>query len=78
MKDKMESKRPKLESELVSDKKEISDEVAQRIEKNRYEAKMKLSAKSTFGLINNFGISWYKILEPEFSKQYFLQVKLRI
>ena len=65
----IDSKRPKLESE------EIVDEVAERIERNRYEAKMKLSCRHTFGLINNFGISWFKVLEPEFSKVYFLKVR---
>ncbi len=44
------------------------------IEKKRCEAKLKLLFKQTNGLINNFGISWLKVLEPEFSKPYFLKV----
>lgn len=69
----MESKRQKLENEEISSKKTLPDELVTRMENNRYEAKLKLTSKQTFGLITNFGVSWYKILEPEFSKPYFLK-----
>ncbi len=44
------------------------------IENNRYKAKMILVSKQTHGLITNFGLSWFKILEPEFTRPYFIKV----
>jgi hypothetical protein len=47
-----------------------------KVENNRYNAKLILASKQTSGLLKNFGISWFKVLEPEFSKPYFLKVGL--
>lgn len=48
--------------------------VAERIENNRAQAKMKLEAKATRGLVIDMGVSWYKAFEKEFAKEYFLKV----
>jgi len=39
-------------------------------------AKVKLAGKKTHGLVQNMGTSWFKALEPEFSKPYFEKVIL--
>ena len=39
-------------------------------------AKMKLTSEQTCGLLVDVGSSWFKALETEFSKPYFLQVGL--
>lgn len=44
------------------------------IERKRLAAKIKLQAKKTPVLSANIGLSWYKALEPEFSKEYFLKL----
>ncbi len=44
------------------------------MEENRLAAKMKLTAKNTQGVVVNMGPSWYRALEAEFTKPYFLKV----
>ena len=46
----------------------------QKIEENRLAAKSKLVSKQTFGLVSDIGPTWFKALEAEFNKPYFLQV----
>lgn len=41
------------------------------IEEKRIAAKMKLVSKKTFGIVDQIGSSWFKALEPEFTKPYF-------
>jgi len=64
-------------SNVNSPKTDEEKKVAERIEQNRLSAKMKLEGKATRGLVVDMGVSWYKALEKEFSKEYFLKVKLR-
>ena len=40
------------------------------------QAQMKLVSKSTFGMTEEMGESWFKALHSEFSKPYFIQVKI--
>ncbi len=37
-------------------------------------AEMKLTEKSTHGLVTEFGKTWFQALKPEFSKPYFIKV----
>ena len=53
---------------------QLSPEQKQRIDENRFKAKARLYEKQTNGLLVNFGQSWFKALEPEFAKPYFIQV----
>lgn len=43
-------------------------------EQNKLAARIKLAAKTSNGLLVDVGSSWFKALEPEFSKQYFTEV----
>ncbi|KAL5017566.1 hypothetical protein ScPMuIL_007155 [Solemya velum] len=52
----------------------LSPEQKKRIEKNKIEAKVKLLSKTSDGLLVNLGSTWYKALEPEFSKTYFTEL----
>lgn len=52
----------------------LSQTDQQRMEQNKLSAKLKLLGNKTNGLVVNFGPSWFKALEPEFSKEYFLKV----
>ena len=45
-----------------------------KMEENKLEAKMKLTTKNTHGVVVNMGPTWFKALEPEFTKPYFLKV----
>lgn len=53
---------------------QLSPEQKDRMEQNKIAALAKLHAKKTNGLLVNFGNSWYKVLEAEFSKPYFGEV----
>lgn len=53
---------------------QLSPEQKDRMEQNKIAALAKLHAKKTNGLLVNFGNSWYKVLEAEFSKPYFSEV----
>ena len=64
-------------SNVNSPKTDEEKKVAERIEQNRLSAKMKLEGKATRGLVVDMGVSWYKALEKEFSKEYFLKVKVK-
>ncbi len=67
-------KRLKLDTEDDANKK-VEEEIGSNIDENKkYEEKIKLASEQTFGVINNFGVSWFKVLEPEISKPYFLKV----
>lgn len=52
--------------------------VSSAADNSKYEAKLANVSKQTLGLVNNFGISWFKVLETEFSKPYFLKVLLNL
>ena len=52
----------------------LSPEQKARIEGNKQVARMRLVSKNTHGLVCNMGSSWFRALEAEFSKPYFLQV----
>ena len=54
-----------------SDKVDISEVLSPSIEEKRIAAKMKLVSKKTLGIVDQIGSSWFKALEPEFSKPYF-------
>lgn len=53
---------------------QLSPEQQKRMEENRFKAKAKLYEKQTHGLLVNFGQSWFRALEPEFAKPYFIQL----
>lgn len=63
-------------SNSVSCQGDLSPEQKQRMEENRICAKTKLLKSKTHGICTNVGLSWMKALEPEFTKQYFIQVQL--
>ena len=46
------------------------------MEQNKLTAKMKLVEKSTLGVVVNMGPTWFKALEKEFSKPYFIEVEI--
>ena len=46
------------------------------MEENKLNAKMKLMAKNTNGVVVNVGPTWFKALEPEFTKSYFVDVRI--
>lgn len=52
----------------------LSPEQKSKIEQNKLAARIKLAAKTSNGLLVDVGSSWFKALEPEFSKQYFTEV----
>ena len=52
----------------------LSPEQKTKMDANRLNAKIKLTEKQTHGIVTNIGTSWYKALEPEFSKPYFVKV----
>ncbi|KAK2166737.1 hypothetical protein LSH36_36g08032 [Paralvinella palmiformis] len=45
-----------------------------RIAQNQLMARMKVVSKKTDGLVVNMGLSWFKALEAEFSKPYFVKL----
>lgn len=49
----------------------LSPEQKQQVANKRLHAKMTLVEKDTYGVVNNFGESWFEALEPEFKKTYF-------
>ncbi|KAJ8317720.1 hypothetical protein KUTeg_005624 [Tegillarca granosa] len=63
--------RNKLKSSING---QLSPEQKERMEQNKVVALAKLHAKKTNGLLVNFGNSWYKVLEAEFSKPYFSEL----
>uniref|UniRef100_T1J0F3 Uracil-DNA glycosylase n=1 Tax=Strigamia maritima TaxID=126957 RepID=T1J0F3_STRMM len=76
-KEETDTKKPKLTPdpiEVPTENDVLSQELSDRIEENRTRAKIKLQAKKTTALANNIGTSWFKALEPEFSKPYFLKL----
>ncbi|KAL3864642.1 hypothetical protein ACJMK2_006307 [Sinanodonta woodiana] len=52
----------------------LSPEQQKRMEKNKLQALAKLHEKKLNGLLVGFGPSWFKALEPEFSKPYFIEL----
>ncbi|KAK3582758.1 hypothetical protein CHS0354_015282 [Potamilus streckersoni] len=52
----------------------LSPEQQKRIEQNKLQALVKLHEKKSNGLLVGFGPSWFKALEPEFSKPYFIEL----
>jgi len=69
------SEKTAFSNEVKSPVKSADDDAgAAKIENNKYAAKMKLTSTQTCGLINNFGVSWFKALEQEFSKSYFVKL----
>lgn len=52
----------------------LSPEQKSKIEQNKLAARIKLAAKTSNGLLVDVGSSWFKALEPEFSKQYFTEL----
>ncbi|GFO16427.1 uracil-DNA glycosylase [Plakobranchus ocellatus] len=46
----------------------------EKLEQNKMAAKLKLLSSKTNGLVVNFGLSWLRALESEFSKEYFQQL----
>ena len=46
------------------------------MEENKLNAKMKLLAKNTNGVVVNVGPTWFKALESEFTKPYFVEVRI--
>jgi len=52
----------------------LSPELKDKVAANRLKAKMKLTNTQTRGLVRDLGMTWFKALEPEFTKPYFQQV----
>ncbi|XP_064630237.1 uracil-DNA glycosylase-like isoform X2 [Lineus longissimus] len=52
----------------------LSPDQRLKIEQNRLSAKMIKASRASHGLLTNIGPSWFKALEPEFSKPYFLRL----
>jgi hypothetical protein len=53
----------------------LSPDQRLQIEQNRLSAKMIKASRESHGLLTNIGPSWFKALEAEFSKPYFIKVK---
>ena len=81
-----ETKKRKLSRDTESDterdepqsKMSLSALEKTKIEQNKLAAKLKLLSSKTNGLAVNVGSTWLRALEPEFSKNYFSQVKNNI
>jgi len=54
----------------------LSPELKDKVTANRLAAKMKLTSSQTRGLVRDLGMTWFRALEPEFTKPYFQQVQL--
>ena len=52
----------------------LSPEQKDLIAEKQLSAKLKLTTKNTEGLVTDFGLTWFKALQAEFTKPYFLQV----
>lgn len=61
-------------NDCSSDSLSLSPEQKSLIETKRLEAQMKLLNKKSSGLLTNVGLSWFKALQDEFSKDYFIKV----
>lgn len=57
-----------------NDNRILSEEERSKLEESRLQAKMKLMATRTRGLVVKVHPSWYRVLETEFSKPYFSDV----
>lgn len=57
-----------------NDNRILSEEERSKLEESRLQAKMKLMATRTRGLVVKVHSSWYRVLETEFSKPYFSDV----
>lgn len=67
---------PGLSENTAAECKSLCEEDRLKIEENRLIAKMKITSMKTRGLVVKVHPSWYKAMEPEFTKPYFSDVSV--